>query len=160
QDYGPVPPVPASPYAPANARNTYPYSVATARSLLAGHGWKVTPGGAGTCVRPGTGAGQCGAGIPAGTRLAFSLAYNSSSPLAGQEVHALAAAARQAGITITLKGTTFVDMIDNDNNVFKPSGHDSWAMAYIGQYTQVAYPTTLTVFNTEGANNFGSYSDP
>ena len=33
-------------------------------------------------------------------------------------------------------------------------------MAEIGPYTQVPYPTTITVFNTQGSFNIGSYSDP
>ena len=35
------------------------------------------PGGASTCAKPGTGAGECGAGIPAGTKLAFNVIYAS-----------------------------------------------------------------------------------
>jgi peptide/nickel transport system substrate-binding protein len=34
------------------------------------------PNGTDTCAKPGTGPGQCGAGIPAGTKLAFNLIYN------------------------------------------------------------------------------------
>jgi peptide/nickel transport system substrate-binding protein len=33
-------------------------------------------------------------------------------------------------------------------------------MEDFGSYTQVVYPTTITVFNTPGAYNFGAYSDP
>jgi peptide/nickel transport system substrate-binding protein len=79
----------------------------------------------------------------------------------GQEVHALAAAAGQAGISITLQADTFATtIITNDDNVITPSDADKWAMADIGPYTQVAYPTTVTVFNTGGSFNIGSYHDP
>ena len=33
-------------------------------------------------------------------------------------------------------------------------------MEDFGSYTQVVYPTTITVFNTPGAYNFGGYRDP
>jgi peptide/nickel transport system substrate-binding protein len=160
QDYGPVPPIPANKYTPANASNTYPFSVAAARSLLASHGWNVVPNGADTCARPGSGPGQCGDGIPAGTRLAFNLVYSNSSALTGQELGALAAAAKQAGIEITLQENTLANIITDDNNLLTPSNENKWAMAEIGAYTQVAYPTTITVFNTTGSFNIGSYSDP
>ncbi|HEV2451596.1 MAG TPA: ABC transporter substrate-binding protein, partial [Streptosporangiaceae bacterium] len=72
QDYGPIPAIPSSPYAPPDAvTDPYPFSVSTAISLLKRHGWTVTPGGTDTCAKPGPGPGRCGAGIPAGTKLSF-----------------------------------------------------------------------------------------
>jgi peptide/nickel transport system substrate-binding protein len=69
--YGPVPLLPASEFvSPGETQNPDPYNPAEATSLLRSHGW--TPvNGTDTCTRPGTGANQCGAGIHAGTRLAF-----------------------------------------------------------------------------------------
>ena len=52
-------------------KNPFPYSVSAAGNLLKSHGWNVVPGGISTCAKPGTGAGQCGAGMPAGTKLTF-----------------------------------------------------------------------------------------
>jgi peptide/nickel transport system substrate-binding protein len=159
-DYGPVSSAPRSQYAPNHAADAYPYSAATARSLLAAHGWKVTPGGTDTCVKPGTGAGRCGAGIPAGTKLAFNLAYDSGSTLASQEMHALAAAARQAGIAIALQQASYEQVFNDYNNALTPSNHDKWAMTDTGPSTQYLYPTTNTAFNTGGIFNSGGYSDP
>jgi peptide/nickel transport system substrate-binding protein len=159
QDYGPVPPVPASRYTPGNARDTYPFSVAAAKNLLASHGWKVVPGGTDTCVRPGSGPGTCGEGIPAGTPLTFNLVYHSSLALERQEVSALASAARQAGIVISPQASTLTD-IANDNDVYAPQNAAKWAMVDLGGYTQGAYPTTFTVFNSHGGYNAGDYSDP
>ena len=63
--YGPVPASPLNPYADANASvNPYPFSISAARTLLAGHGWKVVPNGVTTCARPGPGPDDCGKGIP------------------------------------------------------------------------------------------------
>ena len=70
--YGPVPSVPPTPFTPADAVKTpYPYNPAKAVALLKSHGWKVVPNGQTTCAKPGSGAGECGAGIPAGTPFKF-----------------------------------------------------------------------------------------
>jgi peptide/nickel transport system substrate-binding protein len=159
-DYGPVPPLPASQYTPRDAADTYPFSLATAKSLLAGHGWRVVPGGTDTCIDPGAGAGQCGGGIPKGTRLAFNLVYYNGLALIQQEVTALAAEARQAGISITLTASSFLNILEDDDDATAPANDDKWAMEDFGNYTQVVYPTTITVFNTDGAYNIGGYSDP
>ena len=158
-DYGPVPPLPANPYTPANAKDPYPFSVSAASALLSGHGWKVVPGGTDTCADPGSGAGQCGAGIPAGTKLAFNLVYANDSPVK-QEVTALAAEARQVGISITLVSSTFINIITNDDDAAYPANDGKWAMEDFGSFTNSTYPTTFTVFNTSGYTNFGGYSDP
>ena len=64
--YSPVPASPANPYSDARASvNPYPFSVPAARALLAAHGWSVVPGGVTPAPRPGTAAGECGAGIKA-----------------------------------------------------------------------------------------------
>ena len=53
--------------------NPYPYNLTKAKSLLTSHGWNVVPNGTTTCTSPGTGANQCGAGIPSGAKLDFNL---------------------------------------------------------------------------------------
>jgi peptide/nickel transport system substrate-binding protein len=54
--YGPIPALPASPYAPADAvTDPYPFSISAAISVLKSHGWTVRPGGtdaAGPPTRP------------------------------------------------------------------------------------------------------------
>ena len=78
--YGPIPAYPKSPFLPANAAtNPYPFSISTATNLLKSHGWTVNAGGTDVCQSAGSGANQCGAGIPAGTQLKFNLIYNSGS---------------------------------------------------------------------------------
>ncbi len=68
--YGPIPPAPPSPLANVNASsNPYPFSVASAKSILTAHGWKVVAGGVSTCQKAGSAAGDCGAGVKAGTKL-------------------------------------------------------------------------------------------
>ena len=161
--YGPVPALPKGPFTPANAlTDPYPYSVADAVSLLKNHGWTVTPGGTDVCSSPGTGPSNCGAGIPAGTKLAFNLIYTSSPALTGEQCTALASAAASAGITIHLQSSNYNYIITYYDNPV-PTGKpyiNKWAMEDFGGYTDSTYPTQLNVFNTTGSLNEGSYASP
>jgi peptide/nickel transport system substrate-binding protein len=158
--YGPVPTLPASQYTPADATtNPYPYSVTDATTLLKDHGWTVTPGGTDTCASPGTAANQCGAGIPAGTKLAWNLWYTTSPSTIGQETQALASAAAKAGIRITLKSSNFNYLVQNFNDPAAPKNANLWAMSDFGGFTDSTYPTTFGVFNGTGSSNLGGYSN-
>jgi peptide/nickel transport system substrate-binding protein len=156
--YGPLPSAPTSQYTPANATtNPYPFSIATTKSILAAHGWKIE-GGVQTCVNAGSGPTQCGAGIPAGQKLTIQLMYNSGSPPITAEDTAYASDAKSAGIPITLKGATFNNLIAQEDNPADKSNVNGWQMADFGGFTQSLYPTTNGVFNTAGSFNMGSYS--
>jgi peptide/nickel transport system substrate-binding protein len=159
--YGPIPSVPASPYAPANAlTNPYPYSVATAASLLRSHGWTVVPGGTSSCAKPGTGPGECGAGIPAGTKLAFNVIYANDPVIIGEQLTAWASDAKKAGITITLQSGTFNHVIAVASDPGSPKTINQWAMADWGGYGDALYPTTIGIFSTGGSLNNGFYTNP
>jgi peptide/nickel transport system substrate-binding protein len=159
--YGPIPSVPTSPYAPANAlTNPYPYSVSAAAGLLRSHGWNVVPGGSSTCAKPGSGPGQCGAGIPAGTRLSFNVIYASDPVIFGQQLTAWASEAKKVGITISLQSGTFNHVITVANDPGSPKTINQWAVAVYGGYTDAYYPTTMGIFNTGGSFNGGFYHNP
>jgi peptide/nickel transport system substrate-binding protein len=159
--YGPIPSVPASPYTPANAvKNPYPYSVATAGNLLKSHGWNVVPGGQSTCAKPGTGPGECGAGIPAGTKLAFNVLYASDPVIFGEQLTAWASDAKKVGINIKLQSGTFNHVITVADDPGSPKTVNDWAVAVYGGFTDANYPTTLGIFTTGGSLNGGFYSDP
>lgn len=161
QAYGPVPSIPATPYTPSNAlTNPYPYSVTDAVNLLKAHGWTVTPGGTDTCAKPGSGAGECGAGIPAGAKLAWTLWYGTSPASIGQEVQAWASAASKAGVQITLRSSNFNFLVQNYNDPAAPKNDSKWAMEDFGGFTDSTYPTTFGVFNCQGSVNLGGYCDP
>ncbi len=161
--YGPVPAVPQSPYTPSDAlTDPYPYSIADAISLLKDHGWTVNTSGTDTCARAGSGPTDCGAGIPAGTKLAFNLIYSSSPAAIGQQCTAFASAAASAGITIHLSSATY-DYIITYYDDPVPTGKtyiDKWAMEDFGGFTDSTYPTQLGVFNGPGSLNEGDYNNP
>jgi peptide/nickel transport system substrate-binding protein len=158
--YGPIPAFPKSPFLPSNAStNPYPFSVTQAINLLKANGWKVVPNGTDTCAKPGTGSGECGAGIPVGTKLAFNLIYNTTPPIP-QEVDDLAANAKQAGIELNLSGSNFNFMIQNYNDAASTANENKWAMEDLGGQSNSAYPTQFGFLNTGAHGQIGGYSDP
>jgi peptide/nickel transport system substrate-binding protein len=158
--YGPVPAAPVSPYTPENAvKNPFPYSVSAAGSLLKSHGWNVVPGGISTCAKPGTGAGECGAGIPAGTKLTFNVIYANQPVVTGEMLTDWASQAKKVGIGIVLKSDTFNHIISIADDVGSPKTANDWAMADYGGFTNTTYPTTFGIFNTGGSFNGGAWND-
>jgi len=159
--YGPIPAYPQSPYLPADAAtNPYPFSVSAAVSLLKANGWTVNPGGTDVCAKAGTAAGDCGAGIPAGTKLAFNLIYSTSPSLIGDQMTDLVSKATQAGIHITLQSSNFNYMISNYLDPDAPANDNKWAIQDFGGETDDAYATTFGLFNTGGSDQIGDYSNP
>ncbi len=160
--YGPIPALPASPYAPANAvTNPYPFSIDAAVSLLTSHGWTVHPGGTDVCTKAGAGPGECGAEIPAGTKLAFNLILTADQAIERMDDD-LASQAAKAGITISLKSSTFNYIISNYNNQIPgdQANINEWAMADFGGQSISTYPTQLGTFDSAGGGNLGSYRNP
>jgi peptide/nickel transport system substrate-binding protein len=164
--YGPIPPVPKTPYVPANAiKPPYPYDPAKAVALLKAHGWHVVPNGTTTCANPGTGPNQCGAGIPKGTPISFS--WYTETAAAGPFVpltdEAVTSEAKQAaGINIALHQKTF-NYIASNLNVADPSVakyNNLWGVENFSGYTDSPYPTQNSIFNTGGSFNSGGYHDP
>jgi len=161
QAYGPIPAYPQSPYLPADAAtDPYPFSVSTAESILKSNGWTVVSGGTDSCAKPGTAAGECGAGIPAGTKLAFNYIYSTAPALIGYQATDFVSKALQAGIKITLSGSNFNYMISNYLDPSAPANENKWAMEDFGGETDVPYATTFGLFNTGGTNQIGDYSNP
>jgi peptide/nickel transport system substrate-binding protein len=166
-NYGPVPRLPDNPYTPANntsANGPYPYDPSAAASLLRAHGWKVVPHGQTTCRKAGSGAGECGAGIPAGTPLKFNWVDlpASESPFSALEGQTFASEARTAaGVTVALQSRTFDYQLANFDDA-GPSGaadRDDWAIANGGGFFYDYYPASDQTFNTGGVFNAGGFSD-
>jgi peptide/nickel transport system substrate-binding protein len=160
--YGPVPSAPKTPYTPSDAITApYPYSISSAISLLKSNGWKVVPNGTDTCEKPGTGAGECGAGIPKGTPFSFTwfALPASETPSSSLESEAYESAAKQAGIKIALKQKLFNFIVQNYNDA-DPSDkkfNNDWGVINFGGYTDDYYPTQNSLFNTTGSYNQGGY---
>jgi peptide/nickel transport system substrate-binding protein len=162
--YSPVPAQPANPYADANASvNPYPFSVAAARALLAGHGWKVVPGGVTTCTRPGTSPGDCGTGIKAGEPLNFTLMYPSGTPYTDDAMADLQSVAKQVGIDISLNQVTSSTIDQTIEPCAASSPACSWELGNYGGawvFEPDHYPSGEEIFQTGALGNVNSYSDP
>jgi peptide/nickel transport system substrate-binding protein len=160
--YGPVPAQPASDFvSPGETRNPYPYNPAVTTSLLRGHGWSDVSG-TDTCVRPGSGANQCGSGVAAGAKLSFPFLYANGSTGDDEEVAALQSSFAQAGIKLSPTGTTFPTATgEMTPGCAKPT---CWEFAYVGEawlfdpgYNE---PDGAILFSSSGPSNLGGYSDP
>ncbi|MFI6316797.1 ABC transporter substrate-binding protein [Nonomuraea sp. NPDC050556] len=134
----------------------YPYDPEAARKLLTDHGWKVVPGGVTTCENP----SLCGAGVKQGQPIGFTLASANTPAYVGARDVAFASAAKKLGIEVKIVTKSLNYMYTNYGNPFAPATKNEWAMQDFGPLYQAAgYPTSNTVFNTEGSFNLGSYKD-
>lgn len=159
--YGSVPGVPTSDYSTdGSTAPPYPYDPTAAGRLLTAHGWDVKPDGATTCVNPGDGDGQCGAGIPAGQTISFTLFYGTQTAANEVICNTFASEAKKIGITVTVEPKTFGFLITNFNNPAAPANANAWSMEQWGGFSLPPYPTANGIFNTTGSGNVGSYSSP
>jgi peptide/nickel transport system substrate-binding protein len=160
--YGPVPVYPQNSFASSLEKgNPYPYNPKKAKALLTGHGWKVNPGGTTTCVKPGTGRTQCGAGIPKGAKLAFSLEYATGGTALVQQMNAEKASWSQAGINVTLSGASFNTVLGNAVPCTAGQSCDwqleNWGGGWV--FAPDYYPTGEPIFQTNAGSNSGNYSN-
>jgi peptide/nickel transport system substrate-binding protein len=141
--------------------DAYPYNPAQAKALLVAHGWDVRPGGTTTCVRPGTAASECGAGIAAGFPLTINLMIYSGQLQQQIAMTSYKTVAETVGIDIKL--------VDNVN-VFAAAptctasqSDCSWQLADWGGgvYTPPnGYPVEAGYTDCGGNNNHENYCDP
>jgi peptide/nickel transport system substrate-binding protein len=169
--YGPVPIADSSQFVDTlEKKNPYAYSPTSARSLLRAHGWTVNPDGVSICLSPGTGSGECGAGIKQGQPASFSLEYAGGAPTVTEEMNQLASDFAQAGIQIKLSETTF-DAVLGTAAPCTPGTACSWDLAYWDSpwiYSPDYYPSGDQLWACTGSassalyagSNVGGYCDP
>jgi peptide/nickel transport system substrate-binding protein len=163
---GVIPNEPKSQWIPSiqaenGGQGPYPFSIANAKALLTSHGWS-DQGGTDVCTKPGTGAGDCGAGIAAGTKLALTVDYSTGQAAFQQEAAVYKSDAEQAGIQIAIVGQSFNTII-GESTPCKPGPKCTWdALMYGGWvYDGPGYePTGEPLFQTGAGSNSGSYSNP
>ena len=125
----------------------------------ADHGWDVSSTPA-VCVRPGTGPGEAGAGIEAGTRLSFRLRYAEGRPALTRLMQQLQRDAAKAGIELILLERYASALVGEEHPVpgQKPL---TWELScWHGGWVYEFYPTGETIFQTGASSNYGRYSDP
>ena len=161
--YGPVPTQPRTSFVDELEQgNPYPFNPEGAVQLLQSHGWTVTAGGTSTCTNPGTGAGQCGAGVPAGAQAAFKLEYASGFPTVAAEMTRLKGDFARAGIQINLTTAPFGTVI-GDATPCTAGQPCKWDMEFWGGgwiFSPDFYPSGDLLFATGAGSNYGGFTDP
>jgi peptide/nickel transport system substrate-binding protein len=165
--YGPVPITPKSTYlSQALLKNPYPYSVSNAKKLLSSHGWSIHVDGIDTCIKPGTGSGECGVGISKGEALNFTEEVGSGSAPFTAEVEDMQSSWSQAGIHVNLKQESEAQIYSSLGTCQNGNAGCKWEMANGGEpggtgtYSPEYLPTPGPWFATNGANNVQGYSNP
>lgn len=137
----------------------YPYSVSAASRLLSSHGWSVSSSGT-QCTHPGSGAQQCGAGIPQGATLSFHLLYYAGNLAVQRSDEAFQSDASKVGIHVTLSSEP-VDSIFSDAPQCKPTQSScKWQMAQYGGWTPFGDPVVADFFSISSSLDSGSWDDP
>ena len=161
--YGPVPVLPKNNLVDAYEQsNPYPYNPSHAKSLLTSHGWKVVPNGIDTCQKPGTGPSDCGADIPKGAQLNFTMTYASGTEWQQQMMTVEQSAWNSIGIKTALVSDTFPTVIKDYAGPCQTGSPCTveegwWGGGWV--YSPDYYPSGETLFQTNAGSNSGNYSD-
>lgn len=160
---GPVPLAPANPFVSQLEKSgAYPYNPARAAALLRAHGWKVVPNGLSTCARPGTAAGDCGAGITAGEGLQFSVQYDNSLTSLNTGMQSVRSNFTTVGIKLTLVPEPLQTVNANEVRCTPSEAKCAWQLVegnYLGwTYEPDYYPSGGELFASGGGSNSGGYS--
>ena len=164
-NYGPVPVYPPTNFAsPAERKNPLPYSPSHAISLLKSHGWTVVPNGVDTCAKPGSGAGECGAGIAKGAPLSFAFVYATGIASFDAQMKEMAASWEQAGIKLEQEPKACAAVLaDAFGPPCTPGKACAWVVADWGGgwvYAPDYYPTGEALFVSGASSNAGEYANP
>jgi peptide/nickel transport system substrate-binding protein len=161
---GPIPVAPPSPLVNTAAISQAPcsFSDSAAEQLLTANGWKVASGGTTTCVKPGTAAGECGAGINAGEGISFNIDYEAGVVAVQDEMNDLAANAKKVGININLTTHPFQTVAATATPCMTSAAACKWTAENWGGgwvYGPDYLPTGEPLYNAGSAANNGDYSD-
>lgn len=157
-DDGPVPTRPASQFlSSGESTNPYPYNQSKAITTLEQHGWKITAGQTATCSN----GRMCGSGIKTGTKLSFTMVYATGLDTLTRSVEAEVSSWSKAGITVTLKGESFNNVIATATPCQATQSTCTWEMADWGGgwiFEPDCYPSGEYQYATGAGSNSGSYS--
>lgn len=162
--YGPIPQEPATDYlSDVQADNPYPFDLDAAAELFAGHGWAPASDGVLECTDPGTGDGQCGEGVEAGTRMELTFLVQSGSEETDNQFAEIQSSLEQIGVSVYLEQAPLNQVLSRTAQCEPTDAECSWQLSYFGtagSWYFGAYPTGERIFGTGGSANFGQYSNP
>jgi len=148
----PIPTNPSSAFSTSVA-NPATFRVARAATLLRTHGWHVAPGRRTTCVTP----ARCGAGIPRGTPLAFSIEYAASSTSLSHATARLVHDAAIVGIVLTATSVPPARVLSDVSGPSRNWDLASWDGGW--QYAPDYFPSGEWLFAEGSPWNVGGYAD-
>jgi peptide/nickel transport system substrate-binding protein len=162
-----VPPYPRSQWVSSDesmngGQGPYPYNPPKAEKLLAAHGWSKV-GGVLTCERAGSGASDCGAGIPKGLQAKFSMLYTSGLTVQADMVDVLKSGFGLAGIQLAPNAQTFDTLLNYTQPCTPSESRCKWTFLFLGSWLFNGpgfEPTGEPLFQAGVPNNSGSYSNP
>ncbi len=125
----------------------YPYSVKSAKALLASHGWKVVPNGTTSCAKPGTAADACGAGIRKGEQLTLNFVTNESTSLNSEVTDMLKSDFSLAGVQLAIKSVPASEIQSSTSNCAWPHKTCNWQMEYFLEFWPLGWPGYLGAFS-------------
>ena len=158
--FGQVPLTASSPYATSYVKSLpYSYDPSRAVKILKSNGWAVHPGGVTTCARPGTAAGECGAGISAGQRLEFTDIYDADVPEATVQKQLDKTNFEKAGIVLNLRPVNLTQLFSETGPCTSSQSLCSWQLVDFPPATTFGYPFQGAFFQTGGTYNWGNYSN-
>jgi peptide/nickel transport system substrate-binding protein len=159
---GPVPMYPVTDLVSPRQRGRawpLPFDVAKAKRLLEENGWDTSTTPA-VCRRPGTGPGEAGAGIPAGTKLSLLLRYVEGRPALTRLMRKLKTDAAQAGIDLRLQEVYGSILVAEDAPcVPGPDSPCLWEMCCWNGGWAYHFPSGEILFKTDAGGNFGHWTD-
>lgn len=137
----------------------YSFDPDAAKKLLEDNGWKVVPDGQTTCEKPGTGAGQCGEGIEAGTPLEFKLISQSGFSATTKMMSEIKSQMAKVGIVLNIQ-----EVMDSVSVSQKcEEGQEcNWDLSFFGSQGSWYYPVYASgerLFATDAPVNLGLYSN-
>ncbi|MFJ3952746.1 peptide ABC transporter substrate-binding protein [Streptomyces libani] len=143
-------------------RDPYPYDPRRAKALLAGHGWA---GRAGVlrCVRPGTGAGECGAGIKDGQELRLALLSQSGSTETSNTMQVIKSEFGKADITLDIRQQPLNTVLGTTVPCKRTEPRCAqWQLGFFGTQGSWYFPPDPSgekIFASNAPSNMGSWSD-
>ncbi|TQF01422.1 ABC transporter substrate-binding protein [Kitasatospora acidiphila] len=160
---GPVPVFPKTDFVSPRQREgawPLPFDPERAKRLLAENGWDTSTTPA-VCVNPGTGPGQAGEGIPAGTWASFLLRYVEGRPALTRVMEQFRDDAAKAGIEVRLQEVYGSVLVAEDAPcVPGPEEPCLWEACNWNGGWVFHQPTGEILFSTGAGGNFGHYTDP
>ncbi len=141
----------------------YPYDPSHAVALLQAHGWKVVPGGTSYCQKPGTGAGECGAGISLGQKAVFTAIYAAGNTELQSEMESFQSTEQKyAGIDWQIRQESGTEMAGVVTGCTYQHPCNTWDLENFGGsgwvYSPDYLPTGGELFASGAASNLGDFT--